>query len=583
MSETVKYSLELEDNFSRIMEHAEKSAERMEKKLEEIKEAGNEMIKKFAELYILDKGFEFLKESIDDFKRVTIQTALFNKQLENTGKLTKENIEFFKEQREELSKLGFYKTDEVLKFQINEQKNFPNADKGFYEGHGVNVANMAAKQGISIEEADAMLTKMETMRPNRQGELNPVFKEFFKNVGPNEWAKVQKELLKAQEKGQNSFIMKVEEIMENLPYYKGAAETVVKADPTIELHKQIHELSEHLGKLGLEIQKKFLPDMIKAVNWLDHLIDKDFDKIIKYAENIATVFGWAVDHLDEFVDVLGFMAIRFAALKAWDGIKLLMASVDAVTAGSTAIAAAETGVATQLSLFPAVVTTATSSLTTLTIAATKVAGVLAMIALFFSHSRSTDVPTTQAQPYFVTPDGKRYYNPSPARRQELEKQGIPIQMETPQEVEERAKTGKWKTGDPSIDNREDPTKSIQAIKDTVAPIVDKIDKWLGVTDKIKAITKSLSPHTGETGKNPHVPDSKLGLDVKAPKNLLIQVNIHGSLADVHIENTNTSSKGMVITESNKKAIGHQIAEVLSNCLSEAQKVTQGRFHNNENK
>jgi hypothetical protein len=581
---TINYGLNLHDNFTKVMEHAEKSAENLEKRLEKIHEVGKELFTTLGIGFAAFKGFEFIKEGMEEMKDLNIQVAIMNNQLKNSGKYSKEFVENLKNEREELSKLGFLNDVDVAKFQNNLIKAFSNANEAFREEFSKTAANIA--DGGDIEEAGRKLQQVLSLKPSNKGYKENI-KKIFAEFGPTAYQENEEKIKRAGLKG-HDYGAEMLEIIKNLPGVKGRRNAMNEADPEYKLNQGLDALRDNLGKMGLAIQERFLPGMEKVIDWINEMVTNHFETI----KNIATSLIIGLKDLTIFLVGKGLLngLKKFTEwIEKINGVKVLEQSATEKTTISIqglGVAAAEAATAIQLMASkmgvsslaaPAAtglvnsmgqpISSAASSLTTAEAAAAggiaaRAGGVVGNIVkgatVVGIAWMATDVVAHllgQDKGAFGTKENgepiewwnimeKNEYKKRLAkerrdrevlRNNPVESESINPNLHGPAFLEFMA--GK---GEKSLSDK----------------ILLKFGKFLHINSGLK------SPDSGIRNKN-----NASELNVKGPKNTNIYVTINGGMGNFKIENTSTG--GAFLEPNNRKLIKDEVEELLSQALGDS--------------
>lgn len=280
---------------------------------EKFKETGLELASALGLGLAAFKGFELIKEGMEEYKKINIQSALLTNELKNQGKYSAELVSNLKEGRELLSDLGFYKEGEQLQFQRDMQKYFPNANNAYREEYTTNAANIAAAKGVSLAEGQAVENKIVSLRPSNKGDLRAQLKAILPELGENETIKALPGIMKALSEGANSYVNHMTHLLAESHGLKNAAKVAAEANPDLKFNKAMEEFTVHLGELGIKIKKAFLPDMEEAVKWLDDIITNHAKEIT----DTLIAIGHGLEFVLKHIEALG---IAFAAKKLIDGV-----------------------------------------------------------------------------------------------------------------------------------------------------------------------------------------------------------------------------------------------------------------------
>lgn len=281
----LEMNLNLHDNFTRVMNKAKEATEQMEKHLERANEFSKTLIESFGAGLAIFEGFNFVKEGLSEFRKINIETAVLTNELKNQGKYSKELVDNLKEGREELAKLGFYKEGETLRFQELMMKQFPNSNEEYRKLYTETAANLA--NGGSLQEGQEKLNHLIAPRIDmKTGGIKENYRALFKEMGLGGFEKLLPEIENAYKKGHDTRA-ELTEILSRLPDLKNNARIRAENDPELKAKILMEKFGETLGHLTNDVENAFLPDIEKAVEWLDDMVKNHFQQIKNIAIDIV--------------------------------------------------------------------------------------------------------------------------------------------------------------------------------------------------------------------------------------------------------------------------------------------------------
>ena len=580
MAEEVQYKISLHDNFSSVMKHAEEATERMEKGLERVNEMGKEMLTTIGLSIAAFKGFEFIKEGMEEYRNIRIETALFNNELKNSGVYTKELVDNLKEMREQLSNIGFYKETEQLAFQRQMLGNFPHADLGYLEKFQQTAADVAANKGISLSDAG---NQIDAFRPSRKG-WRTKYQGLKDIMGDDYFRAHESQLRGLGDMDINKAYPLLLDMIEKSKVHN-AAKTKMEADPEYEFRKKTEEFSVTLGEVGENLKVAFLPEMIKVEQWLDDMVKNHLQGlqttlkiIVDGLVGIAALFA-VKKTIEAFTFLASLPGTLMQAGKALlFGVAKQEESTDASVIGLNSLAGAAERAAIALNLIGGEGATGAG----IGGIAGGVGGGLGKGRLFVNSEgvlvEGAEGATTGGLIGAMTSNpagwvvmaataagiGINYWATHQAnfagmsQLGEANKQGEQSDQTTNSFLKKLAEKDNQSWG-----NTND--------QDTTVSITDQVRIYGEKTVKAMKDEQSKSPHM-KGGNSPNLPKNKSSdLNVHGPKNTNIYVTINGGLVGkIDIENTSTAEH--IFTDKTKKHIQSVIVDTLTGAVRDS--VTQ---------
>ena len=272
----LQYVLGLSDRFTQVMGNAENATARLESKLGGVNKMALEIAGSFGLIMAAGKAFDFIKDGMKEVHGLNIQLAVMEQTLKNSGRYSKELMENLGEQREKLNNLGFLDEEAIAKAQNQLLKLYPKASMGFRDEFMKTVADMSTDGDVAASVAK--LNKLITPKISPKNEWRKNIKALLPEMGLSGFEDAYKKIQNAYKVGHDTQ-KEMLDIFNNLPGIKGMAEARRKADPEADLKLTTHRLSESLGKLGIEVEKKFLPEMESAVKYIDDLVKNNLEGI----------------------------------------------------------------------------------------------------------------------------------------------------------------------------------------------------------------------------------------------------------------------------------------------------------------
>lgn len=568
MENEIKYSVTLHDNFSEKLHHIDEGVKKVGESLEKINKAGEELLTTIGLSIAAFKGFEFIKEGVEEYKNIRIQTALFNNELKNSGTYSKELVENLKEMREHLSEIGFFKEVEQLQFQRNLMKNFPYAGTGFLDMTAQASADLATTEGISLSEAGNRINNI--IRPKRGGGFRVDLGGIEEILGNAKYREHEGEITKLASIDPNIAYPKIISMIEKYRL-KGAAETAVKNNPEYELNKSLEEFSVTLGQITEDIKVKFLPEMKKIVDWFHNLSE----------DNLKTIERT----LTTIVKGLVAISVLLIGVKVIEGIKYLvtLASslpeiISSLLFGKEKETAASEGASIQLNFLAGAAERAAialnliggeSGLASVAGASAGAAGISAgegaasggLIASMTSNPAGWIVLAATAAGIAIN-----YWATNQAKLGQV--------------IEEN----NAKRLGPLSDNTNNPDANMvkrlaerdpfykEDVPEKIQTIADIVKQNSEITIAAMKKEQSKNPHLKKDN-SPHLP-GKSSLDtVHGPKNTNVYITINGGFGNFKIENTSNGSNDF-LTKDNRDAVRNDIIELLEEAVNDGLKIRQ---------
>lgn len=292
---TVEYILKLQDQMSGTLSRIEANTKHMNSTMEHAKSVVHELKSAFFELFAIEKVFEFLKDSFDDFQKDILATANLNTGIKNLHGTLGITSEALKAQREELSRHSLA-SQTVIKESQAMLTTFQSVHGDIFKNAIPAIANLSAKMGIDMVDATksvgfALDNPAEgLMRLRRQGVMfTDSQKILIQNLdATGHHAQAQAEILKLLESR-----------------FGGAAQAAANAKPWTVFKSQVTEAMVKVGDSISKIGMGFMPAlsrMIDAidpfVNKLTAIVEKLLPPILNLLHPIASIFKSLIPIVD---------------------------------------------------------------------------------------------------------------------------------------------------------------------------------------------------------------------------------------------------------------------------------------------
>lgn len=239
------------------------------------------IVKGLAATFVAFKAFEFIKDSIGEYRELNNQQFMFNQQLKNSGIYSEELVKNLTARREQLNSLGFVDDVDQIKMQRDLLKNYSGSNSSFQNDYQTATADIAASKGTDLTGAGSMLDK--ALRGAAKG-LNEL-------LGRDQMVEYQKAFKLMQKQGLDADTARLEAIKK---IYAGQAVLRLNNDPQLQLDVAIDELSDtvrdKLGPLFVELIKKITPLVRQLGEFVNtHMVQ--ITKTLKFVSDLLIAIG----------------------------------------------------------------------------------------------------------------------------------------------------------------------------------------------------------------------------------------------------------------------------------------------------
>ena len=205
----------------------------------------------------------------------------------------------------------------------------------------------------------------------KTGDIKENYRGLFKEMGLQNFEKFLPAIQEAYQQGHDTRA-ELTEIINKIPGVKDNAKTRADNDTELQTKKAIEQFTVDIGKLGISLEKEFLPEIIDVIHSLDKFVNEDMEGI----KTSIKVIGDVLLTIAEFMvvkkvaeGILGFIG---AVNSIWKGLEKLVGIETAETiekekstAALELLAAAATEAAERLALInPGIGGAATSTAAT---------------------------------------------------------------------------------------------------------------------------------------------------------------------------------------------------------------------------
>lgn len=302
MANTLDFTINLNDLLSTKLDKIGTKLDGVDKKLNDIGEKGKKGFNSMKEsadafgntlgriesiakgliaTFIAFKAFDFIKDTVKEYRELNNQQVLFNQQLKNSGIYSEELVKNLKDRRDQLNALGFVDDVDQIKMQRDLMKNYSGSNSSFQNDYQTATADIAASKGTDLTAAGSMLDK--ALRGAAKG-LNEL-------LGRDQMVEYQKAFKLMQKQGLDADTARLEAIKK---LYAGDAEDLLKNSPQRQFAVAVDNIQDTLrDKLGPILDNIYikLTPLLTALNgWINTNIVQ-ITKSLKFISELLVAIG----------------------------------------------------------------------------------------------------------------------------------------------------------------------------------------------------------------------------------------------------------------------------------------------------
>ncbi|HXS58985.1 MAG TPA: phage tail length tape measure family protein [Hanamia sp.] len=308
-STIVEYVMNLKDNLSPKIDDATTHVKHMESGLGSLKSMAESVGLALSAAFVVTKGFEFIKESIESAKDLITAQAEVKAGLESTNNaagITFENIEKVTDQ---LYHSSTFARDQIMDMQ-SILVTFPAITREAFGPASQAITDMATRMHQDLK--DTVIQVGKALQDPVRGSM--ALHRVGVNLSQEQLANIKKLVAAGDKLKAQQLIMK-----ELQNEFAGSAQAAYNVDPVIAFSKEMGDIKDKVGELVMKVEEKLTPvlmTLIKDLKEVWHWIKENKETIIP----IITVIG-------TYAAILGTVA---TVTKLWTGaVWLLNVALDA--------------------------------------------------------------------------------------------------------------------------------------------------------------------------------------------------------------------------------------------------------------